>query len=133
MGFNIVTKTTEFENADSLKDYLMVKNQVAIKTFGQRKIRSGDLLETQIRHYNTAEVNWPQYEKLVRSLRRQVWTNELHIKDSSLTDELDLHCEHFACIKAGQLIGALRMDLQGGISGFIVDSDFDFRVWVLPS
>jgi N-acetylglutamate synthase-like GNAT family acetyltransferase len=126
-GFDILHASSDAENTDSLKDYLMVKNQVAIETFGQRKVRTGDVLETQVRHYDTAEINWLQYEKLVRSLRRQVWTNELHVKDSSLTDDLDLHCKHFVSIKAGQLIGTLRMDLHGSISGFVVDSDFRFQ------
>ncbi|MFT7688633.1 MAG: GNAT superfamily N-acetyltransferase [Candidatus Azotimanducaceae bacterium] len=128
-GFKNIGEIIETEDKQSLvvdesKNYLMVKKLIPIETFGQRKVRSGNVLDTQVRNYDTFEIDFDQYEKLIRSIRRQVWTNEMQIADSSLSDDVDSDCKHFVSITAGQLIGALRMDLNGMISGLVVDSDF---------
>lgn len=90
----------------------------------QRKIRTGDAPEVQIRDYDTAEVSWQTARKLIRSLRKSVLVAEVGLPGSFIEDDQDSEYLHFRTQSNQQTMGAIRMDLEGNISRLAVDSNF---------
>jgi predicted GNAT family N-acyltransferase len=90
----------------------------------QRKLKTGDVPEVEIRDYDTAEVSWTLARKLIRSLRKSVLVAELELPMSFIEDDHDPDFLHFRTQSNQQTVGAIRMDLTGNISRLAVDSAF---------
>jgi predicted GNAT family N-acyltransferase len=93
----------------------------------QRKLRTGDAPDVQIRDFDTAEVSWGAGGKLIRVLRRSVFQAEMGKDESTVEDSHDPDGIHFHCQLKGQTIGAIRMNLEGEVSRLAVDSSFRHR------
>lgn len=93
-------------------------------SINQRKMLSSPELNTQVRDYDTAEVDWNQHKKAIAFLHHQILNVELGFDEKMRTEHPDKPAFQFVTRKDEQIIGTVELNLGGIISRLVVDADY---------
>lgn len=94
----------------------------------QRVLAAGPAPAVSIRAFDAVEAEWQKDGNLIRKLRETVFVREMGLDASLVTDDADTSAIHWhAHSDDGQLVGAIRMDIEGNISRLVVSDHFRRR------
>jgi predicted GNAT family N-acyltransferase len=114
----------EFEEA-GIAHFRMEKTLLPLAAISQRKLASGSVSDITLQQFDISEVSWQQQGKIIRTLRRNTFVNEMGLDQNLIEDDDDLASIHFqAKDDAEQTIGCITMTTNGDISRLAVDANF---------
>lgn len=118
-----VAEGEEFDEA-GIRHRRMTRQLAPLADGVQRVLSRGDLPNVSIRRFDAAEVVWSESGKIIRKIREVVLQHELGLDAAMVQDDTDEAAFHWQAVTPdGQVVGAVRMDLDGNIG----------RLAVLPS
>jgi predicted GNAT family N-acyltransferase len=77
--------------------------------------------DLSVKQFDTSEVSFEQYKKIIRNIREVIFVHELGLPDSLISDDQDETSIHWvAQDTSSHVIGVLRMSVEGEISRLAV-------------
>lgn len=114
----------EFEEA-GIPHQRMTRKLAPLADEVQRVHVTGTGTDVSIQSFDAAEVEWHEHGKIIRKIRQTVLGRELGLSDDMIADDADeAACHWHAVAPDGQVIGAVRMDLDGNIARLAVLESF---------
>ncbi|MEX0941637.1 MAG: GNAT family N-acetyltransferase [Pseudomonadales bacterium] len=114
-----IAQGDEFEEA-GIAHFRMTRGLSAQENGGQKFVRPGEVPDVAIRAFDAAEVEWPVAGKIIRKIRELVLVHELGLNSDVVTDEADETAFHWQAVADHQVVGCVRMNLEGTISRLAV-------------
>jgi predicted GNAT family N-acyltransferase len=114
----------EFMDA-GIPHYLMTRALAPLQDEARRIPAAGPPPSVSIRKFDAAEVDWAGHGKIIRKIREAVLVRELGLDESMITDDEDEQAIHWqAQAPDEQVVGAIRMNLEGTVSRLAVLENF---------
>lgn len=114
----------EFDEA-GIPHRRMTQSLAPVQKSGQRILPSSTSDGIEMKSFDTREVSFDEWHKLIHKVREIVFVHELKQARSSVTDDADDEAIHWIAEDIErQVIGAVRMSVRGEISQLAVLSQF---------
>ena len=87
----------------------------------QRRLAVSTGPDLDVKDFDTREVTWDKFGKLIRVVRQNVLVGELDLPETFVKDEVDNVATHWVAeADSGQTIGSVRMTVEGELSRLAV-------------